>query len=156
VGRQAGLTVDPAQGVYFRPEGAEGHFICGVSPPEDEDPDCPVLDTQDVDMALFEETIWPTIAARVPAFESLRVTAQWAGLYEYNTWDQNALMGAFPGVDNLLVCNGFSGHGLQQSPAAGRAMSELILDGEYTSLNCSIFGLDRLVRDDKVLERNIV
>lgn len=143
--------------MYFRPEGSSGHFICGVSPPEEEDPDYPVLDTQAVDMALFEETIWPTIANRVPAFESLKLTAQWAGLYEYNTHDQNALMGPFPGVDNLLVCNGFSGHGLQQSPAAGRAMAELILDGgEYSTLDCSIFGVDRLLRDEKVLERNIV
>jgi glycine/D-amino acid oxidase-like deaminating enzyme len=94
----------------------------------------------------------------VPAFEEIKVKASWSGLYEYSTLDQNAFMGRMPQVDNLLICNGFSGHGLQQSPAAGRAMAELVVDGRYTTLDLSIFGMQRLLTSPPtpVLERNIV
>ena len=155
---RGGLTVDPS-GVYFRPEGkGSSNFICGVSPPSDRDKDVNQLDTQDVDHELFEGVIWPTLAARVPAFQEIKLKRWWAGLYEYSTLDQNAFIGAMPGLPNLLICNGFSGHGLQQSPAAGRAISELVLDGKYTSLDLSIFGCERLLTNPptQVLERNIV
>ena len=155
---RAGLTVDPS-GVYFRPEGkGSDKFICGVSPTEDEDVDLSKFDSRDVDHSLFEEVIWPTLASRVPAFEEIKVKASWSGLYEYSTLDQNAFMGRMPQVDNLLICNGFSGHGLQQSPAAGRAMAELVVDGRYTTLDLSIFGMQRLLTSPPtpVLERNIV
>jgi len=69
-----------------------------------------------------------TNTRRVPAFEELKLKAAWSGLYEYSTLDQNAFIGAMPEIPNLLICNGFSGHGLQQSPAAGRAMSEVRVD----------------------------
>jgi len=94
----------------------------------------------------------------VPAFQAIKLKSWWAGLYEYSTLDQNAFIGAMPGLPNLLICNGFSGHGLQQSPAAGRAVSELVLDGKYTSLDLSIFGCERLLTSPptQVLERNIV
>jgi len=76
----AGLTVDPS-GVYFRPEGkSSGRFICGVSPPEDEDIDVSQFDSRDVDHSLFEEVIWPTLASRVPAFEEIKLKASWSGI----------------------------------------------------------------------------
>jgi FAD-dependent oxidoreductase domain-containing protein 1 len=69
----------------------------------------------------------------VPAFERLKLMSFWSGLYEFSTLDQNAFMGRMPQVPDLLVCNGFSGHGLQQSPAAGRAMTE-VLNREFGSV----------------------
>lgn len=118
-------VIDPT-GIYFRPEG--NNYICGMSPPEHEDPDCTDLV---VNHDLFENTIWPILAERVPAFEHAKNTTAWAGHYDYNTFDQNAILGHHPTIPNFLLCNGFSGHGLQQSPAVGRALSELILHGKY-------------------------
>ena len=144
------LTVDPS-GVYFRPEGQ--HFICGRSPDPDNDPDC---DDLDVDHAFFEDHIWEILAHRVPAFEAIRVVNAWAGHYAFNTIDQNALLGCLPAVDNLIFANGFSGHGLQQSPGVGRGMAELVTFGEYRTLDLSDLGVDRLLDGRTDTEINVV
>jgi len=144
------LVIDPS-GVYFRPEGAQ--FIGGVSPPEEEDEDC--LDLE-VRYELFEERVWPVLAHRVPAFEELKLLRAWAGHYEYNTVDQNAILGAHPEIGNFYFANGFSGHGVQQAPAAGRAIAELIVDGRYRTLDLARFGYDRIVRNDPIRELNVV
>ena len=52
----------------------------------------------------------------------LQVTSSWAGFYDYNYWDHNALLNVVPGFSNLLAATGFSGHGVQQAPAAGKVM----------------------------------
>jgi FAD-dependent oxidoreductase domain-containing protein 1 len=144
------LTIDPT-GVYFRPEGA--HFICGVSPPADTDPDCEDFEPR---YDLFEEIIWPTLAERVPAFEAIKLISAWVGHYDYNTFDQNVILGRPDGLENFYLANGFTGHGLQQSPAVGRALSELIVHGAYRSLDLSRFSPRRLVDHDPVIERNVV
>lgn len=85
-------------------------FICGVCPPEHEDPDCSSFDDLDiVPHHLFEEVIWPTLAERVPAFEALKVQASWAGFYEFNTYDHNGIIGVHPDRPNLFILSGFSG-----------------------------------------------
>ena len=109
------MVIDPS-GVYFRPEG-DG-FLCGVSPPPDQDPDTWDLE---VDYHLFHEVVWPTLAKRVPAFDSLRLGTSWAGHYAYNSHDQNAVLGPHPRLKNFFFANGFSGHGLQHSPGIGRS-----------------------------------
>ncbi|EQC29024.1 hypothetical protein SDRG_13180 [Saprolegnia diclina VS20] len=149
------LVVDPS-GVYFRPEGCSGQFICGVSPDADSDPDCESDDLLQPDYDLFDDVIWPTIANRVPAFEAIKMVNAWAGFYDYNTFDHNAIIGKHPDRKNLYCINGFSGHGLQQSPAAGRGVAELILDGGYTSLDLSCFGLERVRANQPFFEKNIV
>ncbi len=147
---RAPLLIDPS-GVYFRPEGPS--FICGVSPPEDQDPDC--LDF-DIDYRLFEDVIWPTLAERVPAFEAIKLVRAWAGHYDYNTLDQNAILGPHPEVANFYFANGFSGHGLQQSPAVGRATAELIAYGAYRSIDLTRFGYERILRREPIVELNVV
>jgi sarcosine oxidase len=146
----APLTIDPS-GVYFRPEGPD--FLCGVSPSPDRDPD--TLDL-DVDHGLFEAVVWPVLARRVPAFQALKLRSAWAGHYAVNTEDQNAILGPHPEVENLLFANGFSGHGLQHSPGIGRALSELILFGEYRTLELGRFGFGRFASGRLILERNVV
>lgn len=59
-------------------------------------------------------------------------------------------------MSNFLFASGFSGHGLQHAPAVGQAVAELILDLKYKSINLERFSFNRLVRDEKLLERNIV
>lgn len=144
------LLIDTS-GVYFRPEG--DRFICGVSPAEADDPERFELE---VDHSLFEEVIWPTLAARVPAFEEIRPGASWAGHYEYNTFDHNALLGPHPDRPNLIFANGFSGHGMQQSPAVGRGIAELVAHGSYRSLDLSALEYRRLLDNRPVLELNII
>ena len=144
------LTIDTT-GVAFRPEGA--NYIAIVSPPAERDPVCQDLEE---DHALFEEIICPALAHRVPAFEAIKPVGAWAGHYDYNSFDQNAILGPHPEVEGLLFCNGFSGHGLQQSPAAGRAIAELIVHGEYRSLDLSRFSYDRLAEGRPLFESNVV
>ncbi len=145
------LLVDPS-GVWCRPEGPG--FICGLSPAAREDPDAP--DDFTVERAFFDEQIWPALAARVPAFDQVRVTHSWAGHYDMNHFDHNVLLGSVPAVPGLLVASGFSGHGLQQSPAVGRGLAELIVDGRYTTLDLSPLAYERFLRDEPLVERNVV
>jgi glycine/D-amino acid oxidase-like deaminating enzyme len=144
------LLIDPT-GVYVRPEGEL--FISGTSPPAGSDP--PAADF-DVEHALFEETIWPVIAARVPAFAEIRPGRAWAGHYDFNTLDQNAIVGPVAGVESLLVATGFSGHGLQQAPAVGRGLAELILHGRYTTLDLTPLGHGRIAAGRPLVEANVV
>lgn len=145
------LLIDPT-GVYFRPEGRT--YICGTSPSADNDPDDLPLD--EVDHALFDDVIWPTLAHRVPGFEALRVENCWSGYYEYNVFDHNAIIGFHPDIDNCVFANGYSGHGLQQGPATGRGVSELILHGKYTSLDLSALSWSRVLENRPIVEKNVV
>lgn len=146
------LTIDPSN-VYFRRDGLGGNFLGGRSPTFEQEPS---TDNFDVDYEYFDTDVWPTLAKRVPAFESLRVKNAWAGLYEYNTFDENGIIGAHPYYTNCLIATGFSGHGIQQTPAVGRGIAELILDGEYRSIDLSRLCFDRIIVDEPMFEVNIV
>ncbi len=144
------LMVDTS-GAWVRPEGEV--FITGISPPETEDPETENLD---VDYSLFDEIIWPALAERVPAFEAIKMERAWAGHYDYNSLDQNAIIGPHPEVANLIFANGFSGHGLQQAPAAGRAVAELIVHGKYETLDLAVFGYERIAARQPVRELAVI
>lgn len=146
------LAVDTS-GCWFRREGAGDLYLCGKCPDKENDPDASDLH---VDYAYFEEEIWPNLAHRIPAFEKLKVRHSWAGFYDYNTFDQNAIIGAHPDIKNLYFANGFSGHGIQQSPAVGNAISELILDGRYSAIDLSRFSFERIHNNVLLKEKNIV
>jgi FAD-dependent oxidoreductase domain-containing protein 1 len=148
---RAPLVIDPG-GVYFRPEGP--HYLAGFSPRDGEtDPD--TLDLQ-TDRAAFESLVWPAVAHRVPAFDHARMLDTWAGHYEVNTLDYNAIVGPHPRIANLVFANGFSGHGLQQAPAVGRGIAEWIATGRYESLDLSPLGYERIERNEPVRELNVV
>ena len=144
------LLIDPS-GIWLRPEGHG--FIAGFCPEEGDDGnDIPL----DVEHNAFENFVWPTLAERIPGFEALRVESAWAGYYEMNLFDHNAIIGLHPSCDNAYFANGFSGHGLQQSPAAGRAIAELVLTGRYQTLDVSPLGWERLLRNEPLLEKCII
>jgi sarcosine oxidase len=147
---KAPLFVDPS-GFYFRPEGR--NFICGLSPEEADEPR--EMDW-DVDYGWFEERIWPNLAARIPAFEAIKVINAWVGHYDYNAFDQNGVIGPHPNIKNLYFANGFSGHGLQQGPASGNAIAELIVYGEYRAIDLERMSYGRFLRNEPLFEKNII
>ena len=100
--------------------------------------------------------VYGIIATRIPQFEAIRVVTEWAGHYAFNTLDQNAILGPHDEVGNFIFQNGFSGHGLQQSPAMGRGIAELIAYGEYRSLDLSPFGFDRITAGRPIIERAVI
>ena len=144
------LVIDTS-GIWFRPEGES--FICGTAPAEGDDRDGLPLTVDDRE---FDERLWPALAARVPAFDAIRVRNAWAGYYEHHTFDQNAVIGQHPELTNLLFAAGFSGHGIQHAPAVGRAIAELVTHGRYVSLDLSIFGYERIAAGRRVVERNVI
>lgn len=144
------LLIDPS-GIWLRPEGAG--FIAGFSPPEEEDADDLPLEPEH---AAFENHVWPTLADRIPAFQALRLRSSWAGYYEMNRFDHNAIVGRHPACDNLYFANGFSGHGLQQCPAIGRGLAELILTGCWQTLDLEPLAFQRILDGRPLIERNII
>ncbi len=133
------LLIDPT-GTYCRPEG-QG-FIAGRAP--DPDQDHIWVPGEDPDYAWFEDTLWPILAHRVPAFEALRVTGGWTGPYDMHALDHNAVLGPVDGVPGLFIACGFSGHGVQQSPGVGRGLAEWILEGHPHSLDLTPLSWARL------------
>ena len=145
------LIIDKS-GVWWRPEG-EG-YITGYSPDDLDETDHST--DFEVDWLLFEEVIWPALATRIPAFEAIRPGRAWAGHYDMNLLDHNALVGRVPGLANGFIACGFSGHGLQQSPALGRGLAELITEGRYTSLDLADLSPERVLTSTPLLERNVI
>jgi FAD-dependent oxidoreductase domain-containing protein 1 len=148
---QAPLTVD-VSGAWFRPEGRV--FLCGKSPAFDQEP--PARDLDQIDHEFFTREVWPCLAARVPAFEAVKVVNAWAGYYDTNTLDHNAVIGAHPQLQNFYFANGFSGHGAQQSAAAGRAIAELIVHGTFKTIDLRRFGYARVAHKRPLAEQNVI
>ncbi|KAG1681498.1 FAD-dependent oxidoreductase domain-containing protein 1 [Nymphon striatum] len=146
------FVINP-NGMYFRREGLGGNYICGASPTEEEEPDPSNLD---VNHEEFEEKMWPYLANQVPSFESLKYKSSWAGYYDYNVFDQNAIVGEHPYIQNLSFATGFSGHGIQQAAGIGRAVAEYIYDGKYQTIDLSRFHFNRVLDNEPIFESNII
>lgn len=148
--RDLPLTIDPS-GVHMRTDGK--YYMAGC-PPDDDGP----VDYTDFtdDHAIWEDKVWPVLATRVPQFEAIKLRQSWVGHYAYNTLDQNAILGRHPQMQNFVFCNGFSGHGLQQSPAIGRGLSELITYGGYRTLDLSPLGYERVAENRPLIEKAVI
>ena len=146
------LLVDQS-GIYVRAEGSV--YICGGAEEEAGETAADPGDFEP-DWSLFETDVWPILAQRIPAFEAIKATRAWAGHYDYNTFDQNAVIGAHPEVSNFFFCTGFSGHGLQQAAGAGNALAELITHGRYRRIDCSAFGYERISANRPFRELNVI
>jgi glycine/D-amino acid oxidase-like deaminating enzyme len=148
------LIIDPS-GVWLRPEGAG--FIAGAPPRRIGNiSDADDLPLEAVDHGLFDDVIWPTLAARIPALEALRVRSAWAGYYEMNAFDHNGVVGAVPGWANAFIACGFSGHGMQHAPALGRALAQRIATGHYAGLDLAPLAAERLQRGEPLIEHNVI
>jgi FAD-dependent oxidoreductase domain-containing protein 1 len=156
------MTVDHS-GLYFRRNGLGGSFIAGVSP------------CDDAELSLdeyFRDKVCPVLQNRVPAFSSIKVVRRpnvdlflkillqvknsWRGSYEHNGFDDSGIIGPHPYYHNLYLATGFSGFGIQQAPAIGRAAAELILDGDFKTIDLTRFGFDRLIVDKPMYETTVV
>jgi glycine/D-amino acid oxidase-like deaminating enzyme len=148
--RDLPLTIDPS-GIHMRTDGR--YYMAGAAPDQDH-----AVDYSDftADHDLWETKVWPVIAARIPQFEQIRLINSWVGHYAYNTLDQNAIIGPHPTIGNFHFANGFSGHGLQQSPAMGRGIAEHIAYGEYRSLDLRPFAFDRILSNTPFSERAVI
>jgi FAD-dependent oxidoreductase domain-containing protein 1 len=142
------LTILPS-GLYFRTE-TGGRLLLGKSMPQD-----PVGFDFSWDDKRFFEILWPELAEFVPAFDTLKLLRGWAGLYAVNTLDGNAILGEWPELKGFFLANGFSGHGLQQAPAVGRYLSELILKLP-PALDLSCFGAERIIENKPLSEKGLV
>ena len=136
--RDLPLTIDPS-GVHVRTDGA--NYMAGATPDDD-----PAVEPDDFggDWSIWEEKVWPALAARIPAFEEVRVIRSWIGHYDLNTLDANAVLGPSPDLPGFVFMSGFSGHGLQQSAAMGRGLAERLIHGRYVSLDLTPFGPERI------------
>jgi sarcosine oxidase subunit beta len=89
---------------------------------------------------------------RVPALEAMAFHNRgWAGLYDVSP-DDHAILGAVPEVEGFLLACGFSGHGFQHSPATGRLMAELILDGRTTGIDIGPLAVGRFAEGSPLRE----
>jgi glycine/D-amino acid oxidase-like deaminating enzyme len=146
----APLIIDHT-GVYLRPE--RDGWITATVP--DNDGPC-TLDDWEPELQQFDDIIWPLLWNRAEGFAAVKVRRVWVGHYDYNRLDQNAILGRHPAFENLYVASGFSGHGLQQSPAVGRGLAELMLTGAWQTLDLSPLGVERVLEGRPFLERAIV
>lgn len=149
--RDLPLTIDPS-GVHVRENGG-GTYQCGGHTDYD-----PAVDFDDfaMDHSMWESHVWPILATRIPQFDAIKVQSEWAGHYAMNTFDHNAIMGPHTELTNFIFLNGFSGHGLQQSPAMGRGTAEWLTYGEYRSLDMTPFNYDRIPANKPIIEKAVI
>jgi len=143
------LVID-VSGLYFRHETGK-IIMTGMSILEE-----PPGFNFKVDNSFFNQTMWPILADRVSVFDRLKLIKGWAGLYEVSRLDSNALLGKHPGLEGFYMAIGFSGHGFQQAPAVGKAMSELIRLGRYETIDVSPLNYERVLTGKLVMEEEVV
>jgi sarcosine oxidase subunit beta len=95
--------------------------------------------------------------ARVPCLANVAIdrAACWGGLYEMSP-DGHAIVGVAPGVPNLVLANGASGHGVMHAPALGQLVAEIVLDGAATSLDVAALAPERFARAGAHAKRELL
>lgn len=136
------LTIDFHRGWYFRQE-VDGLLLSG---PLDREPSFNL----NIDFEAMAEAS-ENAMYRVPALEKSRIARGWAGLYEISP-DNHAILGEVPGIEGLILANGFSGHGFQHSPAVGKVIAELIVEGKATTIDISPLSIERFEKGELILE----
>jgi sarcosine oxidase subunit beta len=144
------MVIDMSNGFHFRPE-ARGFLLAWNDPEE-----TPGYKT-DFEPS-FIEKILVHAANRVPAFENLPINPKraWAGLYEM-TPDHHCILGPVADVPGFFLANGFSGHGVMHSPATGKILADLILQGKTTVVDdVSVLALERFARGELLHETAVL
>jgi FAD-dependent oxidoreductase domain-containing protein 1 len=109
-----------------------------------------------VDDAYYPRAVAPALAHRLPRCGQLTLKRTWTGLYDQNRFDGNMILGNWPGrLDNFHVASGFSGHGFMHALGVGRGLAELILHGDYTTLDLRRMGYQRVLDERPYPERGV-
>ena len=111
------MVIDFDTSFYFHREGAG--ILYGMSDP-DEQPGYDLTVNWE-----FLEKVTPVATRRLPALAETSIAHAWAGLYEV-TPDAMPIIGPVESVPGFYVIGGFSGHGFQHCPAAGRILADMI------------------------------
>ncbi|MGA2476637.1 MAG: FAD-dependent oxidoreductase [Terriglobia bacterium] len=148
IAHQAPMTIDMATGFHFRPEGLG--LLLAWNDPEEKPGFKTTFDSA------FVEKILMCAVKRVPCFEDLQVNPArgWAGLYEM-TPDHHAILGPVPQVPGLFLANGFSGHGVMHSPASGKILADLILNGTSSLVDTRALSVERFA-EGRLIEESVV
>jgi glycine/D-amino acid oxidase-like deaminating enzyme len=117
--------------------------------------DEPAGENFECDRSRLDSEMLPTFVRRHPGLAVRSVADAWAGLYEM-TPDHNALLGEHPALPGFVVAAGFSGHGLMMAPATGRAIAELIADGQSKTFDISPLAVDRFERGQPFVDGALV
>jgi glycine/D-amino acid oxidase-like deaminating enzyme len=146
--RACPLLIDPS-GFWLRPE---GRYLITGCPPFDESDNLPL----EPDWRELDDAAWERLAHRIPALEAMRIERAWAGYYEMNRFDHNAVIGPHPTISNFWMICGFSGHGMQHAPGAGLALSEWMLEGAPRTIDVRPLGYARLEQGERLPELNVI
>lgn len=146
------FVIEFATSLYFHPEAAG--LIVGMANPRETPSELDSPNPYAIDEAFHWETLERAMY-RLPLLENARVIRQLAGLYEA-TPDAHPILGPSRDVQGFYICAGFSGHGFQHSPGAGKVMSEMILDGASRTIDVSMLDLERFREGRAIPEQNVV
>jgi sarcosine oxidase subunit beta len=142
------LVVDAETSFYFHREGPG--VLMGMGSPNERSS----FDTT-VDESLVANELVPTAIRVFPPLEQAGIARTWAGLYEM-TPDRHPIIGPVPDAVGLYLACGFSGHGFQHAPIAGKLMAEMIVEGEARTVDVSGLSLERFERGELVREGHVV
>jgi sarcosine oxidase, subunit beta len=144
----APMTIDMSTGFHFRPEGLG--ILMAWNDPEEK----PGFNTN-LDRGFIEKILLRGVS-RFPILEEAEVNPSraWAGLYEM-TPDHHPILGAAPGIGGFYLANGFSGHGVMHSPATGKILSDLILNGTTDLVDTNLLGYSRFA-EGRMIEETAV
>ena len=135
---------DIANLIYFRPESTDLTLLGNGN--EEELIDDPEVYAPRPSQGFIQD-VWSRLAKRVPVMAEAQYSTGYAGLYT-TTPDSHPVMDRVEGIDGLYICTGFSGHGFKLSPMVGVLMSELVLDGQATSIDISPLRMSRFREGD--------
>jgi len=144
------MVIDMSTGFHFRPEGRG--FLLAWNDPEE----TPGYKT-DFEPSFIEKILMHA-ADRVPAFENLPVNPKraWAGLYEM-TPDHHCILGPVADVPGFFLANGFSGHGVMHSPATGKVLADLILQGKTNVVDdVGVLSFERFAKGELLHETAVL
>ena len=136
------LTIDFHRGWYFRQE-VDGFLLSG---PLDQTPSFNLNTDYKAMVEAAENAMY-----RVPDLEKALIARGWAGLYEISP-DHHAILGKVPGIEGLILANGFSGHGFQHSPAVGKVIAELIVEGRAATIDIAPLSIERFKKGQRIFE----